>query len=152
VIAFAGLWAFGIEPASLAVQYERIHIRALQAPRPLRVAVLTDLHVGSPFNGIDKLRRIVDRTNAERPDIICILGDLVVQGVPGGRFVSPEAIGVELKRLRAGSGVFAVLGKSRCVARSRAREDRTREQRRARARGSAPSWWRPQAAASGLRA
>jgi uncharacterized protein len=109
-VAFAGLWVFVIEPASLDVQHDDIRIDRLQTGRSLRVAVLADLHVGSPFNGIDKLRRIVDRTNAEQPDLICILGDMVVQGVLGGTFVTPEAIGVELKRLRAGAGVFAVLG------------------------------------------
>ena len=63
-IAVAGLWAFGIEPASLDVQRETLRIRGIPAGRALRVAVLTDLHVGSSFNGIDKLRRIVERTNA----------------------------------------------------------------------------------------
>jgi hypothetical protein len=80
------------------------------APRPLRIAVLTDLHVGSPYNGRDKLREVVDRTNAARPDLICLLGDLVIQGVLGGRFVPPEDIAAELQRLRASSGVVGVLG------------------------------------------
>lgn len=76
----------------------------------MRIAVLTDLHVGSPFNGPAKLRDVVERTNAARADIICILGDLVIQGVLGGRFVPPEQIASELKQLRAPAGVFAVLG------------------------------------------
>ena len=109
VAAALGLWAFWLEPARLAVVEERISVRA-PASGSLRIAVLTDLHVGSPFNGLDKLREIVDRTNAARPDVICILGDLVIQGVVGGRFVAPEQIAVELKRLRASLGVFAVLG------------------------------------------
>lgn len=48
--------------------------------------------------------------NAERPDVVCILGDLVIHGVIGGRTVAPEAIAAELKRLRAAAGVVAVLG------------------------------------------
>src|SRR6185295_6419751 len=97
-----------LEPASLTVTEERIELRW---PRPpLRVALLADLHVGSPFNGLAKLRRIVDRTNAARPDLICILGDLVIQGVIGGRFVPPEAVAAELKRLSAPAGTVAVLG------------------------------------------
>ena len=76
----------------------------------MRVAVLTDLHVGSPFNGMTKLHSTVDRTNAAKPDVICILGDLVIQGVLGGRFVPPEEIVIELARLRAAAGVVAVLG------------------------------------------
>ena len=94
-----GLWALWLEPASLLVSEERIGLR-WPAPHTLRVAILTDLHVGSPFNGIEKLREVVDRTNGARPDIICILGDLVIQGVIGGHFVPPEEIADELKRLR----------------------------------------------------
>ncbi len=104
-----GLWAFWLEPASLTVAEERVAIHWPSA-RPLRIAVLTDLHVGSPFNGIAKLRRTVERTNAAQPDIICILGDLVIQGVIGGRFVAPETIASELKPLHASNGIFAVLG------------------------------------------
>jgi predicted MPP superfamily phosphohydrolase len=102
-------WAFWIEPASLRVVEEELSLD-WPGDRALRVAVLADLHVGSPFNGINKLRTIVDRTNAARPDLICILGDLVIQGVRGGRFVAPEDTAVELARLRATAGVFAVLG------------------------------------------
>ncbi len=50
------------------------------------------------------------RPNPAAPDIVCILGDLVIQGVIGGHFVAPEDIAAELKRLRAAAGVVAVLG------------------------------------------
>jgi hypothetical protein len=107
-IVLAG-WAFWLEPASLVVSEERITVR-----RPfrgtVRIAILTDLHVGSPFNRVSKLRDTVSRTNAARPDVICILGDLVIQGVIGGRFVPPEEIAAELARLSAPGGVIAVLG------------------------------------------
>jgi predicted MPP superfamily phosphohydrolase len=56
----------------------------------LRIAVLADLHVGSPFNGISKLERIVELTNSLKPDLIVIPGDFVIQGVLGGSFVAPE--------------------------------------------------------------
>src|SRR3954469_20265033 len=105
----AGLRAFWWEPASLTVTEERIPLK-LAAAGSVRIAVLTDLHVGSPFNGLAKLHDVVVRINAARPDIICLLGDLVIQGVPGGRFVPPEQIASELKALRAPAGVFAVLG------------------------------------------
>lgn len=105
----SGLWAFWFEPASLAIVEERISL-PWSARAPVRIAVLTDLHVGSPFNGLARLREVVDRTNAAKPDIVCILGDLVIQGVIGGRFVPPEEIAAELKRLRAAAGVVGVLG------------------------------------------
>jgi predicted MPP superfamily phosphohydrolase len=103
-----GSRAFWLEPASLAVVEERIDLD--WPAESLRIAVLTDLHVGSPFNGIANLRKVVDLTNAAKPDLICILGDLVIQGVSGGDFVPPEQIAPELGRLKAEFGVFAVLG------------------------------------------
>ena len=102
------LRAFWLEPASLTVVEERLELE--WPAEPLRIAVLTDLHVGSPFNGIAKLRQVVDLTNAAKPQIICILGDLVTQGVLGGHFIPPEPIAAELGRLRAEFGVFGVLG------------------------------------------
>ena len=108
-ILAAGLRAFWWEPASLNVTGERSPLH-LAAHGSVRIAILTDLHVGSPFNGPAKLHDVVERTNVARVDIICILGDLVIQGVVGGRFVPPEQIASELKALRAPAGVFAVLG------------------------------------------
>lgn len=107
-IVTLALWAFWLEPASMTITRAQLTV-PLQSGS-LRVVVLTDLHVGSPFNGVDNLRRIISLANAEQPDLICILGDLVVQGVRGGRFVDPETIGAELSGLRASVGTFAVLG------------------------------------------
>ena len=103
------LRAFWFEPASLRVVEEHISLRG-SARATVRIAVLADLHTGSPFNGLSRLREVVAQTNAARPDVVCILGDLVIQGVLGGRSVTPEDISAELKQLRANAGVFAVLG------------------------------------------
>ena len=109
VVVPLGLWAFWLEPASLTVAEHELSL-GWPGERSLRVAVLADLHVGSPFNGMAKLHSTVDRTNAALPDVICILGDLVIQGVLGGRFVPPEESVIELTRLPAPGGVVAVLG------------------------------------------
>jgi uncharacterized protein len=107
-VAILGVWAFWWEPRSLRLQEERISLPGSKL-RSLRIAILTDLHVGSAFNGLDNLRRVVDLTNASKPDLVCILGDLVTQG--GGRdAVTPEQIGVELGRLRPAGSVYGVLG------------------------------------------
>ena len=104
-----GLWAFWLEPSGLSIAEARLAV-PWSGRGNLRIAVLTDLHVGSPFNGRTELRELVERTNAAQPDLVCILGDLVIQGVAGGRFVPPEEIARELQRLRAPAGVFGVLG------------------------------------------
>lgn len=111
VVVLAGLWAFWLEPASLTVREYRVVLP--EWPQPLsglRIAVLSDLHVGSPFNGLDRLREVVERTNAERPDLTLLTGDYVIQGVPGGTFVEPADIAPELAKLEARLGVFAVMG------------------------------------------
>lgn len=111
VLLLLGLWAFWLEPASLTIHRELLRIpKWHRAHRNIRIAVLTDLHVGSPHAGLDKLQQVVRRTNEERPDLIVILGDLVIQNVVGGHFVAPELIAESLGGLRAPLGVVAVLG------------------------------------------
>jgi len=106
-----GLWAFWLEPASLNNENHEIVLPSWPAACDgIRVAVLADLHVGSPYNGVDKLRRIVDLTLAAKPKLILLAGDYVVQGVLGGKFIEPEIIAEGLSRLSAPMGVFAVLG------------------------------------------
>ena len=76
----------------------------------LRIAVLADLHIGSPFNGLARLDEIVAQTNAQQPDLILLAGDYVIQGVVGGNFIAPEEAFPKLSELRAPLGTFAVLG------------------------------------------
>ena len=104
-------WAVVVEPGRLVVRETRV--ASAQWPPdhpPLRIAVLTDLHVGSFRNRLDRLDAVVARTNAQDPDLVVILGDLVIHGVLLGRFVPPEAIAARLAGLRARYGVMAVLG------------------------------------------
>jgi uncharacterized protein len=106
-----GLWAFAFEPASLTVRQHELSIPHWNADlEGLQVAVLADLHVGSPFNGLAKLEKIVELTNSLKPDLIVIPGDFVIQGVLGGSFVAPEDAAAVLARLSAPLGVWACLG------------------------------------------
>jgi predicted MPP superfamily phosphohydrolase len=107
----AGLlgWAVVVGPGRLVVR--ETEVRSARWPRPpLRIAVLTDLHVGSFRNGLGRLDEVVARTNAQSPDLVVILGDLVIHDVLLGRFVPPEATAAHLAGLRAPGGVVAVLG------------------------------------------
>ncbi len=76
----------------------------------MRVVVLADLHVGSPFNGIDKLREIVDLSNRQRPELVLVPGDFLMDRVLGGTRVMPEQVAEELSRLSAPLGIWATLG------------------------------------------
>lgn len=108
LLAMDALW---VEPARLVV-----HRKELRVPRwptalsGLRVALLSDLHVGSPHWDLAHLRELVERTNAEHPDLILLAGDYEINGVWFGSHVAIEPIAAELARLRAPLGVVAVLG------------------------------------------
>ena len=111
LVALLGLWAFWFEPASLRVADTSLQVARWPAEcRDLRIVVLTDLHVGSPYIGIAKLKEIVARANAQKPDLVLLPGDFVIQSVAGGQFVPPESAAVVLATLRAPMGVYAVLG------------------------------------------
>lgn len=103
------LWSLLVEPCRLVV-----HPVDLALPRwtggPLRVALLSDLHVGSPSWGLDHLRDLVHVVNAEEPDVVLLAGDYVIDNVLFGRKVDQESIGEVLGGLRAPHGVVAVLG------------------------------------------
>lgn len=104
-------WAFWLEPSSLRKQEHEIRLSNWPSQCDgFRIAVLADLHVGSPHNGLENLRRVVELTQRANADLILLAGDLVIQGVVGGNFVSPEDSARELGRLEAPAGVFAVLG------------------------------------------
>jgi predicted MPP superfamily phosphohydrolase len=102
------IWGFWIEPRSLRVEEVTLSL-AWPYSRPLRVAVVSDLHVGSLYESVEHLRTVVDRINSTDPDLICLLGDFVTVDPLGGNVAPEELIG-ELSRLRAPAGVAAVLG------------------------------------------
>ena len=104
-----GVPGFWLVPASLEVRAVDLPL-AWPRAEPLRVAVISDLHVGSPYYGISRLPEIVDSINAAQPDLVCILGDFVTLGVIGGHQVPPEPIAAALRGLRSAYGTYAVLG------------------------------------------
>jgi len=109
------VWSFGIEPAQLRIHDERIDLETLPKELDgLRIGVLSDLHVGAPHIDVQKLTRVVQKTNAQRPDVIVLLGDYVIEGVLGGHFTQPEPIASRLGALKAPMGVYAVLGNHDC--------------------------------------
>ncbi len=102
-------WGVGIEPGLLRVTATEIATPNWQTYwRPLRIAVLSDLHVGSPHIDAKHLEFIVETVNAQKPDLVLLLGDYVADGYY--KAVPPEVVAPILGRLSARHGVFAVLG------------------------------------------
>jgi predicted MPP superfamily phosphohydrolase len=112
-LALAGLagWSVLVVPDQLVVTTTTIVLpRWPRAQDGLRVIAISDVHAGSPYVDVLKLRALVALTNAQQPDLVALLGDYVIQGVAGGTFIAPETTASELGALRARLGVYAVLG------------------------------------------
>lgn len=106
LLLLAGLsfvWGFGIWWG------ERIEVVHVPLPfdtgkLPLRLAVVSDIHIGANGFGMQRWRRALSLIARENPDAILLLGDYVTShhGIP--------ALGDALKDLHAPLGVYAVLG------------------------------------------
>lgn len=104
-------WTFYYEPSSLELHRYELALPTWPADLDgFEIALLSDLHIGSPYYGLAKLEEVVSRVNASAPDLVLLAGDYVIDGVKGGSFVPPEDIAAVLGKLEAPHGVFAVLG------------------------------------------
>ena len=104
-------WGFFIEPNRLVVRQSTIQIdRWPQELSGLRIAMIGDIHSGGPFIDDNKLRKIVELTNQENPDLIVLLGDYMSPNSWHSHRVEPEITAAAMKNLRAPLGVYAVLG------------------------------------------
>ncbi len=109
--ALLAIYALFIEPNRLIVHRETITLPLWPTElRGMKVAAISDIHAGAPHVKLDKIRQLVELTNAQQPDLILLPGDFVIQNVLGGSFIEPVALAGELKNLKAPLGVFATLG------------------------------------------
>jgi hypothetical protein len=89
----------------------RVEIRSPRwSTTPLTLALVSDLHTGGPHVDAERVRRIVERVNDERPDAVLLLGDFVDDEVALGEGATPEPVARALGELRPRLGSFAVLG------------------------------------------
>jgi hypothetical protein len=77
-LALLAAWAFLVEPSRLVTREATLALpRWPAALAGLRIAALSDRHVGAGRGEAARLERIVAATNAARPDLIVLLGDHV---------------------------------------------------------------------------
>jgi len=104
-------YMFWWEPDSLRVESHNLTLSHWPVQlESLEIAVLSDLHIGAPYMGLDKLQEIVKLTNQQQAGLILIAGDLLVHEVLFKQAVSAEAIAQVLSGLHAPLGVWLVLG------------------------------------------
>jgi predicted MPP superfamily phosphohydrolase len=76
----------------------------------LRIAVVGDVHAGSPWVDLERVETVVDAVVAAAPDLVLLLGDHLAD-VTFGKHVEPAPVAQALAGLlRAGVPVVGVLG------------------------------------------
>ncbi len=106
-------YSYFIEPQRLTVARYRVGVAGWDNRFDgLRIVAISDIHAGSNGSDADKLRRVVETVNNERPDIIVLLGDYVSRRTDDrSQLRMPLAeMSEALKGMKAVFGVFAVLG------------------------------------------
>ena len=104
-------YAFGWAPTHHRVTRYRIMPRHWPAGRHLRIAVISDPHIGGPHMPVSRVARIVAETNALEPDLTLLLGDFIASRPPEPDDPPMAQWASALADLKARDGVFAILGK-----------------------------------------
>ncbi|MEO1676694.1 MAG: metallophosphoesterase [Pseudomonadota bacterium] len=107
---FRGMFDYWLAPSlRLRVQRWQISREDWGAP-PMRIAIISDLHVAWPGPGRRRLEQIVARANALAPDLTVLLGDFAPALWLTRRTIPFEDVANLLSGLQARCGVYAVLG------------------------------------------
>jgi len=109
VAAFALLaWMYHVATSDPVVRTATLSVNELAAP--VRLTLVSDIHVAGPDMPPSRVRRIVDQINALHPDVIILAGDFVSdKKLSTHEYTVAEAI-APLAALKARLGVIAVLG------------------------------------------
>ena len=113
-MAFGGVslagYAFGIEPFRVRVQHHQVTPPGWPGGLRLKIAAVADVHACKPWMSAERIRSIVDQTNALEPDLIVLLGDYVTGHPWVTDWVHSRDWSEAMKPLTAPLGVHAILG------------------------------------------
>lgn len=107
----AGIWGVMEEPSQL--RYTQAKVKSMHWPlhwQPIRIVAVSDLHVGSPYVDLEKLETIVDLINNAEPDVVLLIGDFMPRDF-FKTFIAPADFAPVLGKIKAKSGVMALLGR-----------------------------------------
>ena len=103
-------WCYWSAVADPVMREARIDLPGFPAGQaPVRVALLSDLHVQGPDMPPERVARIVAQVNAQHPDLVLVAGDFVGDRAIGSQYSTAETV-APLAGLRARLGTIAVLG------------------------------------------
>jgi uncharacterized protein len=108
-----GLSSYGLAVEPMwRLEVTRYRIAPPNWPRDLSlsIGVIADVHAGGPAMPAERIRGIVEQTNALKADLIVLLGDFAASHKFKTLAVAPEEWAQALGGLRAPLGVHAILG------------------------------------------
>jgi uncharacterized protein len=98
-------YASKVEPRWLCVEHVPIAIPRLpEALEGLRIVQLSDIHL-YPYTDLDHVREAVALANAQRPDLVALTGDFVLDQVDAIDDLAPVLAGLDARL-----GLYAILG------------------------------------------
>ena len=106
-VALAG-WMYRTATSDPVVRRTALAMPGLA--RPVRLVLISDIHVGGPDMPPSRLGRIVGQINALAPDVVLIAGDLITEKRLATRLYSIAEAIAPLAALRPKIGTLAVLG------------------------------------------
>jgi len=111
VCALLAAWALFVEPNRLVLTRAKLEIPHWAAVNDgFRIVVISDLHPLPDWAHNGRLKRITDLANAQKPDVVLLVGDLVnAMGGEKGNITMPELTAFA-RDLKPKYGVFAVHG------------------------------------------
>lgn len=113
VLALVAGYAYFVEPSRLIIKEVDLKIpRWNEKLNNFKIVAISDLHGGSNNVTESKLREIVEKANAQEPDLIILLGDYVSETSFKSRQLRMpvKTIADNLRGFQAKYGVYAVIG------------------------------------------
>jgi len=103
------IYAYYIEPNMLIEKNKTLYVPNWDKDlNGLKIAVISDLHIGTSNTKLKKIENIVEKVNRKNPDIILLLGDY--DAVYINKNYKPEEVSNILKKLKSKYGTVSILG------------------------------------------
>jgi uncharacterized protein len=113
VVAGLILVAVGYRNATQMPLVRTAKVQAQNWPKgapPVRVLLISDIHVADPDMPPERVTRIAEQLNATKPDLILIAGDLISEKSLATHLYTPQQVVESLTAFKAPLGVIVALG------------------------------------------
>ena len=97
------VWGSFVEPRLITVKNVSIDLPAFEPVKPVRAALISDIHAGT-YKKDGWIRRVFARIAAEKPDLVLMAGDMIVDKTNQAKYLSAFSI------LHSTFPIYAVLG------------------------------------------